>query len=94
MKKYTAELYSNMVIMPTSNQETPKELLKLIETYQTYLKSKGTVPDWADSFLLKTRDRFRLAARKHRGQWSVEFYETLQEINKESIKRGQPLATN
>ena len=58
------------------------------------LEAKGHPSEWTDAFLLKTRDKFRLAARKHRGEWSIEFYESLQEINRESLKRKQEPATN
>lgn len=79
--------------MKASKEDTPKALLKLINSYESCIQSKGPVSKWTDSFLLKTRDKFRLTARDHRGSWTVEFYEVLQELNKESLKRGQPVGT-
>ncbi len=65
-----------------------KELGKLVMAYNGYLKSKGSIEEWTDKFLLSARDKFRKLSRKTRGQWSFEFYEALQELNKESIKRN------
>ncbi len=75
--------------MPTQeDQAIAKPLLKLIEEYKKTIKAKGPVLEWPDAFLERVRLKYRDAARKHRGTWSIEFYETLQSINKESIKRG------
>jgi len=71
-----------------AEQATAKPLLKLIDEYKLAIRAKGPVLEWPDSFLAKVREKYRDAARKHRGSWSIEFYETLQDINKESIKRG------
>ncbi len=70
-----------------------KELFKLLEAFQELVESKGSVKEWTDSFLVKTRDKYRKAAVKNRGRWSFEFYECLQELNKESIKRNLFLGT-
>lgn len=70
-----------------------KELKKLLEGFKELIETKGAVKDWTDSYLLKTRDKYRKAAAKNRGRWSFEFYECLQELNKESIKRNLFLGT-
>jgi len=75
--------------MATDEPKVAKALIKLVDGFKKTVKTKGPVEDWTDKFLLSTRDRYRKAARKHREQWSIEFYETLQTINKESLKRGQ-----
>ncbi len=75
--------------MPTQeDQAIAKPLLKLIEEYKKTIKAKGPVLEWPDAFLERVRLKYRDAARRYRGNWSIEFYETLQSINKESIKRG------
>ncbi len=70
----------------TLNKEE-KELNKLVAAYQKHIKDKGEIEGWSDSFLVTVRDKFRKVARITRGYWSFDFYETLQAINKESIKR-------
>ncbi len=65
-----------------------KPLIKLIDEYKKTIRSKGPILEWPDPFLERVRDKYRDAARRYRGCWSIEFYETLQNINKESIKRG------
>ncbi len=70
------------------DQEIARPLIKLIDEYKKTIKAKGPVLEWSDSFLERVRDKYRDAARRYRGEWSIEFYETLQNINKESIKRG------
>ena len=57
------------------------------------VKVKGKIRDWTDTFLLKFRDKVRLVSRKTRGVWSFAFYEMLQNLNKESIKRDLNPAT-
>ena len=75
--------------MPTQeDQAIAKPLLKLIEEYKKTIKAKGPVLEWPDAFLERVRLKYRDAARRYRGNWSIEFCETLQSINKESIKRG------
>ena len=64
-----------------------KQLTKLVDAYNKSVKSKGDIEEWTDKFLLSTRDKLRVAARKTRGFWTFDFYEVLQLINKESIKR-------
>jgi hypothetical protein len=70
-----------------------KELTKLLENFEEIIKSKGPIKGWTDSYLLKARDKYRKAAVKNRGRWSFGFYECLQELNKESIKRNLFLGT-
>ena len=74
--------------MTVTNIPESKELKKLVASFSDYLEKKGPVKEWTDSYLLKVRDRFRKAAAKNRGKWCFEFYECLQELNKESIKRN------
>ncbi len=64
-----------------------KELNKLVDVYNKQLRSKGEIESWSDSSLIGIRDKFRKLARITRGSWTFDFYETLQAINKESIKR-------
>lgn len=76
-----------MFFMPATLSKERKQLDKLVADYKKAIKAKGDIKDWTDAFLLKFRDKWRVAARKTRGNWSFDFYETLQLINKESIKR-------
>jgi hypothetical protein len=71
-----------------------KSLTKLVDEYKKTIKTKGDLKEWSDAFLLKFRDKWRVAARKTRGHWTFDFYETLQNINKESIKRDLKPGTN
>lgn len=73
--------------MTATLAKADKHLAKLVKDYKASLKAKGSIEEWGDKFLLTLRDRFRVLSRKTRGQWSFEFYEALQELNKESIKR-------
>ena len=77
--------------MATTDIPESKELKKLINSFQEYIEKKGPVKEWTDAYLLKVRDRYRKAAAKNRGKWCFEFYECLQGLNKESIKRGLPV---
>jgi hypothetical protein len=65
-----------------------KDIIKLSEGFAELIEKKGEIKDWSDSQLLKQRDRYRKAAYKNRGKWTFEFYECLQALNKESIKRN------
>lgn len=80
--------------MAKKQEAEPKELKTLLESVSKQKKSKGKLADWTDAVLLKTRDRLRKAARKHRGSWSLKFYDVLQEINKEGAKRNLPAKTD
>lgn len=71
----------------TLNNKEEKELNKLVDSYKKYIKDKGEIESWTDGFLITVRDKFRKIARITRGHWSFDFYESLQAINKESIKR-------
>lgn len=64
-----------------------KRLIDLVDNYKKSIKSKGDIKEWSDQFLTTVRDKFRQLARGTRGAWTFEFYEALQMINKESIKR-------
>ncbi len=72
--------------LATLNKEE-KELNKVVDTYKKHIKDKGEIESWSDAFLVTVRDKFRKIARITRGYWTFDFYETLQAINKESIKR-------
>ncbi len=63
------------------------QIKKLLDEYKNSLKAKGTLAEWNDSLLMKTRDKFRNLSRETRGAWTLDFYEALQKINKESLKR-------
>jgi len=74
--------------MPKGSETKEEKLVKkALEDFKKMSKSKGKITGWTDSFLLKYRDKLRVLAKKTRGHWSFSFYETLQNINKESIKR-------
>lgn len=60
---------------------------KLIDAYKKERKAKGKIRDWTDASIMKLRDRFRKLARKKRGDWTIAFYDTMQDLNKESAKR-------
>ena len=60
---------------------------KGIKVYKDAKKKLGNVPKWSDKNVLSIRDKMRKTARKNRGKWTSEFYESLQLINKESLKR-------
>jgi len=64
-----------------------KLMAQLVGGFKNTLKSKGPLEEWTDSVLKNLRDKFRLLARKTRGNWTFDFYESLQALNKESIKR-------
>ena len=63
---------------------TIKEAIKL---YKGTKKKLGEFSKWTDNHVLKVRDKMRKLARKNRGKWTLELYESLQLINKESLKR-------
>lgn len=59
-----------------------------IKAFKDSKKKYGSsISKWTDKQVLSIRDRMRKIARKHRGKWTLDFYESLQLINKESIKR-------
>ena len=60
---------------------------KAIKLYKSSKRKFGDFSKWADKGVLKVRDKMRKIARKNRGKWTLEFYESLQLINKESLKR-------
>jgi len=76
--------------MITEQACSPKDLKvlgQLVGSFKNTLKSKGPLEEWTDSVLRNLRDKFRLVARKTRGNWTFDFYESLQALNKEGIKR-------
>ena len=58
-----------------------------IKLYKTSKKKNGDFSKWSDKQIVSIRDKMRKVARKNRGKWTLEFYESLQLINKESLKR-------
>ena len=60
---------------------------KAISLYKDSKKKLGDFSKWSDKQVLNIRDKMRTSARKYRGKWTLEFYESLQLINKESLKR-------
>lgn len=63
---------------------TVKNAIKL---YKDGKKKHGDLSKWTDKQVLSVRDKMRKTARKNRGKWTLELYESLQLINKESIRR-------
>ena len=60
---------------------------KAIKLYKDSKKKFGDFSKWSDKNILSTRDKIRKMARKNRGKWTLELYESLQLVNKESLKR-------
>ena len=60
---------------------------KTIKLYKSSKKKIGDFTKWSDKQVMAIRDKMRKIARKNRGKWTLEFYESLQLINKESLKR-------
>ena len=60
---------------------------KAIKLYKGSKKKFGDFGKWSDKQVLAIRDKMRKISRKNRGKWTLEFYESLQLINKESLKR-------
>lgn len=60
---------------------------KAIKLYKGSKKKMSDFAKWSDKQVLDIRDKMRKIARKNRGKWTLEFYESLQLINKESLKR-------
>ncbi|MBI3589762.1 MAG: hypothetical protein HY094_00065 [Candidatus Melainabacteria bacterium] len=60
---------------------------KAIKLYKGSKKKFGDFSKWSDKNILSIRDKMRKIARKNRGKWTLELYESLQLINKESLKR-------
>lgn len=58
-----------------------------IDFFKHIKKTRGEIPKWSDKLLLFTRDKMRRVGRTNRGSWTIEYYETLQKVNKESQKR-------
>ena len=61
--------------------------------YKDSKKKNGNLSKWTDKQVQGVRDKMRKIARKSRGKWTLEFYESLQFINKESIRRKLPQKT-
>ena len=60
---------------------------KAIKLYKDSKKKLGDFIKWSDKQVISIRDKMRKVSRKNRGKWTLEFYESLQLINKESLKR-------
>lgn len=61
--------------------------------YKDAKKKNGNLAKWTDKQVQSVRDKMRKIARKNRGKWTLELYESLQLINKESIRRKLPQKT-
>lgn len=70
----------------TLNKEDKKVNIA-VDEFKKAIKVKGSLQAWQDSYLKKFRDKMRSVAKSTRGAWSLDFYEALQNLNKESIKR-------
>ena len=60
---------------------------KAIKLYKSSKKKLGDFTKWSDKQVLGIRNKMRKLARKNRGKWTLELYESLQLINKESLRR-------
>ena len=60
---------------------------KAIMLYKGSKKKFGDLSKWTDKNIIGARDKMRKIARQNRGKWTLELYESLQIINKESLKR-------
>lgn len=60
---------------------------KAIKLYKSSKKKYGDFAKWSDKQVVGIRDKMRKMARKNRGKWTLDLYESLQLINKESLKR-------
>lgn len=58
-----------------------------ISQYKDSKKKLGDYSKWSDKQVISLRDKMRKVARSNRGKWTLEFYESLQLINKESLRR-------
>ncbi len=58
-----------------------------IKLYKGNKKKMGDFSKWSDKQIIGIRDKMRTIAKKNRGKWTLEFYESLQLINKEGLKR-------
>ena len=60
---------------------------KTIKLYKDSKKKMGDFAKWSDKQVLTIKYKMRKIGKKNRGKWTLEFYESLQLINKESLKR-------
>jgi hypothetical protein len=60
---------------------------KAIKLYKDSKKKSGDFSKWSDKQVQSIRDKMRKIARENRGRWTLEFYESLQLINKETLRR-------
>lgn len=58
-----------------------------IDFFKRVKKTRGEVCNWSNNLVLHVRDKMRRIGRSNRGKWTIDFYETLQVINKESQRR-------
>lgn len=58
-----------------------------INFFRHLQKTRGEIIKWSDKLLIFTRDKMRRVGRVNRRKWTLDFYEKLQEVNKESQKR-------
>ena len=60
---------------------------RAIKLYKDGKRKFGDFSKWSDKQVLSIRDKMRKLARKNRGKWTLDLYESLQLVNKESLKR-------
>lgn len=58
-----------------------------IDFFRRVKKTRGEVHKWSNNLVLHIRDKMRRIGRSNRGKWTIDFYEALQIVNKESQKR-------
>jgi len=58
-----------------------------IDFFKQVKKKRGEVFKWSNKLLLYVRDKMRRVGRANRDKWTLDFYEKLQGINKESQRR-------
>ena len=79
-------LYNNLHTKERGKQMSDA-VKKAIKLYKEGKKKLGDFSKWSDKQIVAIRDKMRKIAKKNRGKWTLEFYESLQLINKESLKR-------
>ncbi|MCE2928913.1 MAG: hypothetical protein LW817_04705 [Candidatus Caenarcaniphilales bacterium] len=73
--------------MPKTLNREEKKVVSVVDEFKKAVKVKGDIQSWQDNHLAKFRDKMRIVAKETRGAWTLDFYEALQDLNKESIKR-------
>lgn len=63
-------------------------VIESISFFNRTKKTRGEISSWSDNLLVFVRDKMRRIERNNRGKWTIEFYEKLQKVNRESQRRG------